>query len=139
MNLRYKFYIFILLIGLSIGWKLYKLAGEYYSESSLGKKLFFSWGLIEDDDNYSIRFDKYYGLDTLMIRRRCDDGSILSRGRNVIGGNEQPSGLKIGKWTEYYRNGQKKSEGKYIIGSYINCPINGPSQGYYDYKIGEWK
>jgi|GEM_PF-1504611 len=49
------------------------------------------------------------------------------------------SPYKIGIWKEFYENGKLKSEGKYLIGRYVQCCLTGHCLRYYNYKVGNWK
>ena len=49
------------------------------------------------------------------------------------------SNIKIGLWTEYYTDGQIKSQGNYKINSYLKCCVSCPCRHFYNYKIGVWK
>jgi antitoxin component YwqK of YwqJK toxin-antitoxin module len=47
-------------------------------------------------------------------------------------------GFKIGKWTEYYKSGNIKSQGNYGFGIIRNCCVAGYCYGQYSYKKGRW-
>ena len=66
------------------------------------------------------------------------DGSLMLKGAYAYSREGILSNLKVGKWIEYYPNGQIKAEGNYEIGQYIQCCGAGPCMWFYNFKQGPW-
>lgn len=47
--------------------------------------------------------------------------------------------MLVSKQLEYFRNGEKKYEGSYNIGSFVNCCFAGYCMMFYPYKTGHWE
>lgn len=89
--------------------------------------------------------DKLYGdiLDGLPDRdslvnvldkggKTIEVGHFAMTGRHV-------SNIKVGLWKEYYETGVVRNEGKYKIGSFLDCCTSGLCRTYYSYRTGLWK
>lgn len=67
------------------------------------------------------------------------DKTIQAIGKVALEKDSIKSTVKVGLWTEYYSNGQIKSQGNYNIDSYAQCCSSGPCKQYRNYKTGLWK
>jgi len=88
-------------------------------------------------DRFNLDSSGYHGqikFDTIFY----DPKKIKSIGSFAIDRNEKNSDYKIGKWTEYYENGQVKSIGEYQMSYVMACRSAMPDLAYYSYKIGSW-
>jgi antitoxin component YwqK of YwqJK toxin-antitoxin module len=88
-------------------------------------------------DRFNLDSSGYHGLftvDTLFY----DNKKIKSIGSFAIDRNTKKSDFKIGKWTEYYENGQLKSIGEYQMSYVLACRSAMPGLSYYSYKINNW-
>lgn len=93
---------------------------------------------ISGDNRFLIDSSGYHGqtaVDTIYYH----DKTIQAIGNVALENDSSKSKLKVGLWTEYYSNGQIKSQGIYQIDSYIQCCYAGPCRQYQNYKTGLWK
>ncbi len=92
------------------------------------------------DNDYIKLIDnsKFAGKDTL-VTNTYENGKIHSKGRYALNNEGKVSYIKVGRWIQYYRNGNVESEGSYEISSYLNCGPGGLQREFYNYKIGIWK
>lgn len=81
--------------------------------------------------------NKFIGKDSFMIIKNSDD-SIKLKGSFAINSKDEITPLKIGKFHEYYPNGNLKNSGEYEIGRYTQCCAGGLCSQFYNFKIGKW-
>jgi antitoxin component YwqK of YwqJK toxin-antitoxin module len=82
--------------------------------------------------------DGYHGK-TAADTSYYKDKKIKAIGKVAVMDDSINSEFKIGLWTEYYQNGQIKSQGSFQIGAYTNCCSNGWCESYINYEVGQWK
>ncbi len=76
----------------------------------------------------------YFKTDTVFYSNK----KIKAIGSYAIDRNGKASNYKVGKWIEYYENGQVKSIGDYQMNFVWTCSSVKPALQYYYYKIGKW-
>lgn len=80
----------------------------------------------------------YHGMtlpDTVFY---SDSKSIESVGSVAVSFDSSKTDLRVGPWTTYYPNGQKKAQGIYQIDGYYHCGSY-RTVIYTNYKIGYWE
>ena len=88
-------------------------------------------------DRYNLDSNGYHkqlSADTVFY----DNKKIKAVGSFAIDRNNKKGNYKVGKWTEYYENGQIKSTGEYQMAFVFACRSAVPDLAYYTYKIGDW-
>lgn len=88
-------------------------------------------------DRYSLDSNGYHKqltTDTIFY----DNKKPKAIGTFAVDRNNKKEGYKVGKWTEYYENGQVKSIGEYQMAFVFACHSARPGLAYYTYKIGDW-
>jgi len=91
------------------------------------------------EDNRFLIDSNDYKVKTAVDTLYYHDKTIQAIGNVALEKDSSKSKLKVGLWTEYYSNGQNKSQGTYQIDSYIQCCTIGHCRQYRNYKTGLWK
>lgn len=102
--------------------------------NSFGQISTMAWGY-----DYQL-FDEngYHGLTALDTTFYSDNKTILAIGNVALYRDSTKTTYKVGLWTEYYYEGQIKSQGMYQIEEYIYCGTT-PFCKHSVYKIGYWQ
>ena len=83
-----------------------------------------------DSNGYS----KQLTTDTIFY----DNKKIKAIGSFAVDRDNKKGDYKVGKWAEYYDNGQIKSLGEYQMSFVFACQYARPGLAYYSYKVGNW-
>ncbi len=103
------------------------------STSTLPAKIY-----IHNDNRFSFLGEEFAGESDFTQIFDAND-KLQAKGDFAFSQDGKLSELRVKLWSEYYSNGQLKSEGNYQLGSYIQCCFSGPCRQFYHYKVGEWR
>jgi hypothetical protein len=116
------------------------LLASYVSHAQTGKQKHLSMTRFNVLDRTRFPLDSqafpgHKQLDSLLY----EDRKVKAIGYYAVDGQGTKTFLRVGQWTEFYRNGQIMSIGSYNLQSLLSCHDAMPGVQYYSFKIGDWK
>lgn len=106
--------------------------------STLGCRVIQTSAPVSGKDDFEIKNGNFVGL-TYSDTTYFSDGTIESIFIYAYDFEQIKTKMYVGRQIEYFDNGNKKFDGSYKIGSFVNCCFAGYCMMFYPYKSGQWK